>query len=453
MQRVVSSNGLVLAGFAALLVLMGALAVDAARQARDVSTASSELRKGARDRDALLDQLRSDTYHSATLVRDYLLERSDQGAARQRTELLALRSRVSDTLGRYLTEAPASERKTVRSLKGRTESYWNTMAPALGWSGSARREQGALFLQSVVLPGRDELVQLERQISALDVRTLDGAEDRIQLVQIRFRRQVSTISIIALVFGGILAAVVFRHVRRLDGEAAHRFYEVSKAREDLKRLSGRLVALQEEERRKLSRELHDDLGQAMSAMLVELGRAESMGSHGEGVRHELASVRRLAEESVAKIRNMALLLRPAMLDELGLVSALRWHVKEVGRRASVKVRLIADELNENLPDAHRTGIYRVVQEALNNCVKHSRANEVRVLIQRDGGGLSVSVQDDGVGFQPQQDKGLGLLGMMERVSALGGRFHIESQPGRGAVISTYFPLAGDQCRAEEESVA
>jgi len=149
---------------------------------------------------------------------------------------------------------------------------------------------------------------------------------------------------------------------------------------------------------------------------------------------------------------MALLLRPAMLDELGLVPALRWHAREVTRRTGLKVKMIADELNDDLPDSHRTCIYRVVQEALNNCVKHSKAREVRVVIHRDGDGLSISVQDDGVGFDPENNKGLGLLGMMERVSGLGGRFHIESHPGRGTVLSTYFALENDRCKPEEESV-
>lgn len=452
MQRPVSPDRLVLAGFAALLILMGALAADSARQARDVSTTSTELRKGSRDRDTLLDQLLTDTYRSATLVRDYVLEQDDRHADRQKGELVALRSRIDDALNQYAVRAPEPEVDALRGLKQHAETYWNSLAPALNWSGSARRERGEQFLQGVVIPRRDELVQLEKQIIALDERTLDVAEERIQFVQARFRRQVTTISVLALVLGAILATVVFRHVKRLGAEAAERFDQVCKAREALKRLSDRLLVVQEEERRRLSRELHDDLGQTMSAMLIELRNADSAAAGTEGRRDAMVSVRRLAEENVAKIRNMALLLRPAMLDELGLVSALRWHVKEVGRHTGLKVRMIADEVQDDLPEANRTCIYRVVQEALNNCVKHSHATEVRVVMQRDEEGLSVFVQDDGVGFDPRQNKGLGLLGMVERVSALDGRFHIESQPGRGTVVSISFLLESGQCKAEEESV-
>ncbi len=431
---------------------MGCLAVDSARQTRDVSATSAALRKESRDRDALLDQLRTDTYRSATLVRDYILEHDEVLAASQKAELQLLQSSVEQSLNDYGHNVPQAEREALQSLQRHAESYWTSLAPALDWDRTARREQGERFLQDTIIPRRDELVQFVKQVNALDERAADAAEERIQIVQTRFQSRVKAISILALALSSVLAIVVVRHVHRLSLEAATRFNEVLAAREDLRRLSDRLLTVQEEERRSLSRELHDDLGQAMSAMLIEVGKLESPLSGPEDQRDGLASVRRLAEENVSRVRNMALLLRPAMLDELGLVPALRWHAREVARRTGLKMKMIADELNDDLPDSHRTCIYRVVQEALNNCVKHSKAREVRVVIHRDGDGLSISVQDDGVGFDPENNKGLGLLGMMERVSGLGGRFHIESHPGRGTILSTYFALENDRCKPEEESV-
>jgi signal transduction histidine kinase len=452
MQRPVSSIRSVLAGFAGLLILMGCLAVDSARQTRDMSVASTALRKESRDRGALLDQLRTDTYRLATLERDYILEHDEVLAASHKAELQSLRSRVEKSLSHYRETAPERDREAVQNLRRHAESYWTALAAALDWNRNARREQGELFLPNTIIPRRDELVQFVKQVNALDERALDAAEERIRIVQAQFQSRVKAISILALVLGGILALVVVRHAQHLGMEAATRFNEVLAAREDLRRLSDRLVAVQEDERRNLSRELHDDLGQTMSAMLMELGKLESPLASPEDHRDGLASVRRLAEENVAKVRNMALLLRPAMLDELGMVPALRWHAREVARRTGLKVKMIADELNDDLPDSHRTCIYRVVQEALNNCVKHSKASEVRVVIHRDGEGLSISVQDDGIGFDPEHNKGLGLLGMMERVAGAGGRFHIESQPGRGTILSIFSPLENDRCKPAEESV-
>jgi signal transduction histidine kinase len=105
------------------------------------------------------------------------------------------------------------------------------------------------------------------------------------------------------------------------------------------------------------------------------------------------------------------------------------------------VKMVAEDLADDLPDSHRTCVYRVVQEALNNCEKHSRATDIRVIVRQDQDGLSVSVQDDGIGFDPRQEKGMGLLGMEERVQRLGGLLSIESQSGHGAVLSIHFPLA------------
>ena len=452
MQRPGSSDRVVLMGFAGLLILMGALAVDSARQMRDVTVRSSALRKESRDHDELLDQVRTDSYRLATLVRDYVLESDESRAASYKVELLTLRSHIEEALNQYAASTPRGEEQAIRDLREHARAYWDSFAPVLEWRGSARQQQGETILHTTIVPRRDGLVQFVKQVSALDNRTLDAAEERFQLMEERFRRRVSAISIISLLLGMSLAAVVVYQVKRLGAEATSRFNEVRKAKEDLKRLSDRLLAVQEDERRKLSRELHDDLGQAMSAMLMELSKAETMPAGSQRRRDELESVRKLAEENVAKVRNMALLLRPAMLDELGLVPALRWHVREVARRTGLKVRLIADELDDGLPDSSRTCIYRVVQEALNNCVKHAHAKEVRVVIQRDGQGLTIAVHDDGVGFDPDRNKGLGLLGMMERVSALGGRFYIESQPGHGTVLSTYIPLESDHCSAPEESV-
>ena len=453
MQRQVSSIRSVLAGFAGLLLLMGCLAVDSARQTRDVSTTSAALRKESRERDTLLDTMLADIYRSATLVRDYMLEHDEVLAASQKAELQLIRRQVEQALSRYAEHAPDKEREAVRSLQQHAESYWASVAPALDWNRSARDEQGEMFLRNTILPMRDEVVQFTKQANALDERSLDAAEERLQVVQANFQSRVGAISILALALGSILAIVVVRHAQRLEVEANSRFNEVLAAREDLRRLSDRLVKVQEEERQNLSRELHDDLGQSMSAILIELGNLESGLAGAEIRRDGLGAVRRMAEENVAKVRNMALLLRPAMLDELGLVPALRWQTREVVRRTGLKVKMIADELNDDLPDTTRTCIYRVVQEALNNCVRHSNAGEVRVVIHRDADGLSVSVQDNGVGFDPIHNKGLGLLGMMERVSGLGGQFHIKSQPGQGTILSTYFPLEGDRCKPAEETVA
>jgi signal transduction histidine kinase len=421
---------------------MAVMAIDATTSLRVVEVTTAALRTESRKRNGLLDQLRTDIYRSATVVRDYLLERDGARAESHKAELELLRTRIDDTLHIYEQKLPDTEKAAFQDLRSRLESYWNSLEPALKWDAAARRVKGGSFLQDVIMPFRAEVLQLTRQATALNERDLDAGEERIRAVQSGVRQRVAIISVFAVVFGLILAAVSIRRVERLERDAKTRYEEVAEARRELQKLSDRLVTAQEEERRKLSRELHDEIGQGMSAMLVELGRLEAApDSETRGER--LTSVRRMAEGTVGMVRNMALLLRPSMLDDLGLVAALRWQAREVTRRSGLKVKMVADEIAEDLPDSHRTCVYRVVQEALNNCARHSQATQVRVVVRRDPDGLSVTVQDDGIGFEPRREKGMGLLGMEERVARLGGAFSIESQPGHGTVLSIHLPLAKD----------
>src|SRR5262249_42897620 len=140
------------------------------------------------------------------------------------------------------------------------------------------------------------------------------------------------------------------------------------------------------------------------------------------------------------VRNMSLLLRPSMLDDLGLVPALRWQARETSKRTSMDVSVAAEGVSDNLADEYKTCVYRIVQEALHNCSRHSQATAVRVRVQQDAGGLSLSIQDDGKGFDVEQTKGLGLLGIEERVARLGGRFRIHSTPGSGTILAAELPL-------------
>ena len=428
-------------GFAGILCLMVFIAVDSGRMLRSVAATSTTLRRESRGRDALLDQLRSDIYLSGTIVRDYLLETNDSGAAIQKAELGSVRTRIDDTLRRYEQTFPENRRGAFQELHAHVDFYWQSLAPALQWDAAARRRLGAEYLQDVILPRRAEIVELARQVTLLNERDLDSGEDRLQALETQFRRRVTIISVVALLIGGILASVIIHRMRHLEQEAETRYREVEEARRELRKLSDRLVTAQEEERRNLSRELHDEVGQAMTAMLVDLGRLEAAPPDGAALRERLGSTRRLAETCVGMVRNMALLLRPSMLDDLGLIPALRWQAREVTRRTGLPVKMVADDIADDLLDSHRTCLYRFVQEALNNCARHSRATQVRVAVREDADGLSVSVQDNGIGFDPRQEKGMGLLGMEERVERLGGRLRVESQPGHGTSISMHFRTA------------
>jgi len=217
------------------------------------------------------------------------------------------------------------------------------------------------------------------------------------------------------------------------------------AKKSLRDLSAKLLRAQEDERRALSRELHDEAGQSFSAILLETENLLD-AELGAAAKPHLESIRNLAQRGMAETRNMALLLRPSMLDDFGLVPALNWQAKETAKRTGLRVQVSAADLPRDLPEEHKTCIYRVVQEALHNVVRHAQASAAQVSLQWEEERIDLTVQDDGTGFDAVRVRGLGLLGMEERVHHLGGIFAIDSQPGRGTTVKIQLPVA--QLRSE-----
>jgi len=223
--------------------------------------------------------------------------------------------------------------------------------------------------------------------------------------------------------------------------ASLHYGEIVAGRKALEQLSARLVDAQETERRAISRELHDQVGQTLNALLVDAANlAKRLPPEDDVSRRYLDNIRTFADSSVNSIRDIALLLRPSMLDDLGLIPALEWQAREVSRRTGIKVEVAAENVPDSLPDDVRTCIYRVVQEALQNVSRHSGAKSAVIVVRNDVGSLSLTVADDGRGFDLQR-RGLGMMGMEERVRQLGGRLEVESAPGKGATLRVSLPIA------------
>jgi signal transduction histidine kinase len=441
-------------GFGLLLSFIVAGFVYSFISVRNLQAMNSQSRAESRERDELLDRLSNDIYRTSTVARDYLLESKDRQAETYRMQLEALRVSIFESLAAYEVKAPASEIASLAAFHQNIDAFWNVVEPTIHWGPQTRKENAEKYLAETLLPKGQDLENLAKEIALRDERELEELDRRLQTHNLDYQREMVWGSVLTLIVGFVVSSLSIRRIQRLEREAELRFEEAELAKQQLRDLSSQLVTAQEDERRKLSRELHDQLGQTMSALVTELGRLEHDGSANEAVKERASAARQLAEDNVRSIRDTALLLRPSMLDDLGLVPALRWQAREVRRRSNLKVRVLAEEELEGLPDAYGTCIFRVVQEALHNCVKHANATEAKVILKRTPEGLLASVQDDGVGFNPAGERGVGLLGMEERVTRLGGKLRIESQPGHGTVLSMLFPNQGiDASAARIESTA
>ncbi len=444
-----------LAGFTGLLVLMTAAGFDAVLALNRLHESSAEVRQRFFSRTRLLDQIRSQIYISGTYLRDYLLAPTPAGAEAQRRRLESLEQESRAALAEYGRDADPGERPLFRELQSEVRSYWTVLDQTLTWSKEQRdRERYAFFYEQMV-PRRTAMLQIADRVGEANERAFTTGEEAASATFARFRLEsVATLAI--TLAGGIFVTVLSSvYLLRLEREAAARFRETLRAEAEMKELSARLVRVQEDERRSVARELHDELGQTFSAILMEAANLQDAGGS-EDVLTRLGAIRELAEKGVDATRNMSLLLRPSMLDDFGLAPALNWQARESSRRTGMRVQLLAPDLPDELPEEQKTCIYRIVQEALNNAARHAHARSVQITVRTEADRIAVSIQDDGAGFDPQRVRGLGLLGMQERVRHLGGTFNIDSSPGRGAVISVMLPRVvfdGDRPAEERQHAA
>jgi signal transduction histidine kinase len=431
-----------LAAFGGLLLLMAVAGFDSIEVLREIQTRNDAIRREFLHRNRLLNQIRSDLYLSGTYVRDYVLEPASEDAESHRRSLSRTRRDMNAALDAYARLIAPSLAGPFNNLRQEIDEYWRLLEPALNWNVAERHARGYHFLSDEVFPRRTAMLDIADQIAAVNEQQLNAGDSQVAELFARFRIRLGLTLAGTLLLGLLLAGYSMKRILTLEAETSERFREIAHAREELKELSARLVSAQESERRAISRELHDQVGQSLSALLVTLGNlaAAVPPELAPALNPQIGAIRKLAEGTVADVRNMALLLRPSMLDDLGLVPALQWQAREVAKRTGLRVHVAATGLAEDLPDEHKTSIYRIVQEALHNCSRHAEATTVRIVVRREADSLLLTVQDDGKGFNPQLERGLGLVGMEERVAHLGGALRIDSHPGRGTLLSVELPL-------------
>ena len=429
------------AGFGALLILMAIICVDSLHTLGEFESDNAQIRLDFLNRERTLGQVRASLYETGNIVRDYILIESDPHAQETlRTELQAVESETMAALNACIQSLPSGKKEPFQRLAIELEHYWSTIAPISDLTAAAKKELGKSALRRDVSSQHVETLAIAKELSAVNDIELKETERRIAEVFARFRRRLLMVATVAFGFGLTLAGATIVYAGRLEGRVEEKYQESLRTQRELKDLSKRLVEAEERERRAISRELHDEVGQSLTALLVDVENLTEM-SDGESVfRQGLQKIKALAENCVNEVRNMALLLRPSMLDDLGLVAALDWQGREVSKRTGIMVDTVEENVSDNLPEEHKICIYRIVQEALNNCSKHAYAKHVRVVVRQEPNSLKVSIEDDGKGFDVTRVRGLGLVGMNERVSQLGGALNVDSDPARGTRLRIDLPL-------------
>jgi signal transduction histidine kinase len=220
--------------------------------------------------------------------------------------------------------------------------------------------------------------------------------------------------------------------------------ELARTTAELRRLSNYLQDIREEERTHIAREIHDELGQLITVMKMDVSWLNSkLSTSDEAIRGKLKDLNTLMDGVVHSVRKIASELRPGILDDLGLAAAIEWHLREFQKRSGIHYLFIETGNDESLPDSVKTGLFRIFQECVTNIARHSKAKQIRVNLKIEKDEVTMKIRDDGVGFDQQDVTGkssLGILGMKERAAQINGDFKINSHPGSGTDISLQLSL-------------
>jgi signal transduction histidine kinase len=427
-----------LGAFLGLLGLIVASGFAATRTLREMHQQELEARRTLAERSQNLSNL----YISIEVYNEGIQRYVGYPAEKSDPQVRAELDRLTTEIGARLTDYPdhrqPQEAAFLAAILDLFQRQRDVYEAAL--AGSPQGHDQYLMSRQILMM-RSQLLDHSGELTAWSGRQMRDGDDAL-LSQFGRLQASLTGSLSIVLAGGLLLVVAsMAYILRLERQTRGRYRELAQSRRELEQLSSRIVDAQEEERRSISRELHDEVGQSLGALLVDLGRlSTNLPQKSEEIRERLDHMKQVAERTVGTVRDIALLLRPSMLDDLGLVAALEWQGREVSRRSEMEVAVESENVSDDLPDEYKICVYRLVQEALNNAVRHSQARNATVRVTSNGDGIAVEVKDDGRGFDPARTRGLGILGMEERVKRLGGTLAVKSAPGQGTMVTAELPL-------------
>jgi signal transduction histidine kinase len=440
--------------FGMLIGLIAVSGLGALHRVRETYRAVSTLNDRYRRTDQALNSISSGIYMVGLLTRDYLLDPSNAHAAEYRSQLVYERTAMEQEFRELSSAIRDQDKPQLERLKTEVEGYWDALGPLFEWTPQEKSAHSSGFLRREVLPRRRSALRITSEVSKLTEANLAQQRAEVDRSQGDMSGFIVRMLAITVLLGLGIAAVTVVRMTKLERHTDEQRLRTEEAEQELRRLSRQLVQAQEEERKSISRELHDEVGQMLTALRMELRSLQDLRTAPEAQFNDhIDAAKRLGEQSLRALRDMAMGLRPSMLDDLGLGSALQWQARQFAKQNGIPVNVQIGLMPAWLPETHRICIYRIVQEALTNCARHARAKRIDILIDGEPDGISVSVRDDGVGFHltKVRGRGLGLLGMQERVMELGGDLVISSRIREGTVLSAKLPLAREVVTHEHSS--
>ncbi|HUA21491.1 MAG TPA: sensor histidine kinase [Bryobacteraceae bacterium] len=429
-------------GLGFMLLIMGLSGVANIQETRRIHQQILAVEDNYRRIENLIENIRTDTSRVAVLRRDRLLKVAGFLGTDYSDQLADLHMKINANVERLKSVRPQQSSQAVERLERALGSYLNAVAREFQRAPATAVKLA--FVDDGFGSETTPIFAIAEELGKLNEESFESRRRELSNSVLNLENDIWETILTGLVLGAIIAGASIFRISSLEKETAAHQRATAKAEDRLRLLSQQLVSSQEQERKSLSRELHDEIGQLLTALRMELGNLErGRGpANGEPDPH-LEQAKKLAESTLKTTRDIAMGLRPAMLDVLGLGPALEWQTREYSRRYHTPIQLEVDGDLKDVPDPHRTYLYRIVQEGLTNCARHAHAKNIKVRLEDANGQIAAIVEDDGVGFE--QDGGvpygLGLLGITERVRELSGNVSIQSEPGKGTRIAVVLPLS------------
>jgi signal transduction histidine kinase len=432
-----------LTGLGFVLALLLALGVYAARSLSSVSRAGTLTTREYFQQSECLERVHLLLSSANSAIRDYLLDPDPLALARHREQAMVSRSQAMGAIDDYKVVAASERRLLTGQLDAQVADYWAVADRGLEITGRQRTEAGVNLLIGQLVPLRDRYLATINEIGARDRADLrSAAANASRFVLGAERRLWAAIALIVLL-SMLVAGTTVRYLARLENIASAQYEASVKAGVELEGLSRRLMTLQEDERRRIARELHDDFGQRMAGLLFELAAAGERMDATPDLRLAMQTMGERLGNVVKDLQQLSRTLHSAVLDKIGLEAAIRSDCNALRQRSAWEVDFRSVDVPKRLPEPLSLAAYRVFQEALQNVLRHSQTSRLEVSLTVEGRDLVLRVKDHGLGFDAEsanQTGGLGLLSMRERLRMIGGTLLIQSEIGKGTQVDARLPI-------------
>jgi signal transduction histidine kinase len=446
-----------LLGFSAIFALWLVSAYVLGQRMIEADTRVAAITTGFTEGEEVLFAVRERVLLTSVLVRDAALENGADGISSHRDQLQKIRDEVERTLHRYVPRVDSAvEREHWTRLRAELDEYWTSLSPVL--TGQVTGNAAQVFLRGTVIPKHELVLRVSEDLRTLNQDALREQHATVAELHRGVRERIWWTSGLAVAVGFFVALLAGSYIGRLESWIRQQHNQERQHKRELQRLSAELEDARENERRTIARDLHDEIGQALMTIKLDLGVLERNGQLSGASAAALAEARSSTDLAIHTVRDLSQLLHPPMLDDFGLAVTLQAYVRAFSERTGVRTELVLDRMNARVPSDVEVCAYRIVQEALTNVAKHARASACRVYLHRLPYSLLVTVEDDGRGMavavegRTETRVGVGLVSVRERVLRAGGTVNMESA-GRGTRLTVELPVPAHEASPEAAPVS